>query len=124
MNDLYREIIIDHYRNPRNFGSLKKPTFFCERKNTLCGDKIRIELKVNNKTDKIEDVKFTGEGCAICMASTSMLTEAIKGEKVSNLKTLKKDDIVNMLSINLSPVRLKCALLCLETLRLAIKEEE
>lgn len=82
---------------------------------------MRIELKVDKRSQSVADIKFSGEGCAICLASTSMLTENAKGRTISCLKTFKKDDIVNMLNINLSPIRLKCALLCLETLQRAIE---
>lgn len=112
---LYKEVILDHYRHPRNFGQLKKPTKSVTLDNPLCGDKIRIDLLL--KSDQVEKVKFSGQGCAISQASASMLTEYAKGKSISDLIKLEPSSMLKMLAINLSPTRLKCALLPLEALQ-------
>lgn len=121
MNDLYREVIVAHFREPKNFGKLNQPDYSKEMANSVCGDKIRIDFIIDKKTNKIKDVKFTGDGCAILIASASLLTEKIKGKNVSFLKILSKDDILKMLGIELSATRTKCALLPLEVAQSAIK---
>ncbi|HLB60170.1 MAG TPA: SUF system NifU family Fe-S cluster assembly protein [Patescibacteria group bacterium] len=120
MDDLYRELILDHYKDPRNFGSLDSPDASHEEDNPLCGDRIRMEIKLSN--DKLSAVRFSGEGCAISMASASLLTEAVDGKKIKDLQRLDKDDIVSLLGNPiLTPTRLKCALLPLEVLQRAIQ---
>ncbi len=108
--DLYSEIILDYYKYPRNKGEIDDPTASVIEHNPLCGDKIRLDLKTD-KTGKIIDIKFSGEGCAISQAATSMLTEKILGKKVSDIGKLKNEDIYEMLGIPISPARVKCALL-------------
>jgi len=120
MSDLYREIIVENYRHPKNFGHLKKPDVVYEKANTLCGDKMRIELSIDKKTKKVSDIKFSGEGCAISIATASMLTAKLKGQSISFLQSLSKDDILKIIGIDLSPTRLKCALLPLEAIQEAI----
>ncbi len=115
MDDLYREHILDHFKHPRNRGTIENPDITFEDSNPLCGDVIRMDIKL--KDGFIEDVKFSGKGCAISQASASMLTEAIKGEKVDNVKAISKEDIFDMLGIPLSPSRVKCALLSLKVLK-------
>lgn len=115
MDDLYREHILDHFKHPRNKGTIENPDITFEDSNPLCGDVIRMDIKL--KDGFIEDVKFSGKGCAISQASASMLTEAIKGEKVDNVKAISKEDIFDMLGIPLSPSRVKCALLSLKVLK-------
>jgi nitrogen fixation NifU-like protein len=119
MDDLYREVILDHYRNPRNKGELEHPTHTFQDDNPLCGDHIRIDLLVDDK-DIIEQVRFSGEGCAISQASASMLTEMLVGKSVEEAKKLGKQDILDALGIQLGPVRLKCALLSLKVLKGAV----
>ena len=115
MDDLYREAILDHYKNPRNFGKIAHPSSSYQLYNSACGDKIEIYLKV--KGDKvISDIKFSGEGCAISLASASMLTEKVMGKNIEEVKRLKARDIIKMLGIQLSPTRMKCTLLPLEVL--------
>ena len=114
--DLYGEIILDHYKNPRHKGSLKNPDLSAEGQNPLCGDGIRIDIKINAK-GKIEDIYFDGQGCAISQASASMLTEKILGKNKKDIQKLKNKDILQMLNIPLSPSRIKCALLPLEVLK-------
>ena len=120
MDDLYREQILDHYRNPRNLGKLKSVTVTAGDNIVSCGDRLSMELLI--KSGKITDIKFQGEGCAISMASASLLTEQVKNKKVADLKHLGKDDILKLLGINPTPTRLKCALLSLEVLHKAINQ--
>ncbi|MBI4999561.1 iron-sulfur cluster assembly scaffold protein [Candidatus Gottesmanbacteria bacterium] len=121
--DIYRENILDHYKNPRNFGRLDKPDVSYEAGNPLCGDVIGMEIKKRQMADgrwQMVDIKFWGEGCAISQASASMLTEKVKGMALEDIKILRYEDIKKMLGIELSPVRMKCALLPLEVLQKAI----
>ncbi|HVM46337.1 MAG TPA: SUF system NifU family Fe-S cluster assembly protein [Candidatus Thermoplasmatota archaeon] len=117
---MYREHILDHYKHPRNFGVLKDPTVDHEANNPLCGDAIRMTFLVDDM-HKVKDVKFSGRGCAISQASASLLTTRIKGQPLEEIKKLERDDIVKMLGIPISPVRLKCALLSLAVLREGIE---
>ncbi len=112
---LYQDLILDHYRNPRNHGSLENPTHRGEAKNPTCGDELHMDIQVKN--DTIVDVGFTGAGCAISQASASLLTEHVKGRKVSGALGLSPEDILKLLGVTLSPNRLKCGLLSLETLK-------
>jgi nitrogen fixation NifU-like protein len=116
MDDMYREVILDHYKNPRNKGTLDPHDFTYEDENPLCGDKLRIDVRLDEQ-QRIKEVAFSGRGCAISQASASMLTEAILGKTVDEVKALGKDDILEMLGIELGPVRLKCALLSLKVLK-------
>jgi nitrogen fixation NifU-like protein len=113
--DMYAENILDHYKNPRNFGKLNNPTGTYKDSNPLCGDEVEIQLQLSG--DKIDDVAFTGRGCAISQASTSMLTEQIKGKEIGHVKKFTQQDIVSMLGISIGPTRMKCALLGLRTLQ-------
>ena len=117
--DMYRENIMEHFKNPQNKGEMKEPTVLHKEFNALCGDEIQLMLKIENK--KIVDVKFTGHGCAISQASISMLTDEIKGKTLEEAKKLTKEDIFEMLSIPISAVRIKCAILSLDTLKNSIK---
>ena len=119
MDDLYREHILDHYKNPRNHGTIDDADVSAEGVNPLCGDQLAIDLKIA-ADGRIEDIKFHGRGCSISQAATSMLTELVEGHTVDEAAALTKDDILQELGIPLSPVRLKCALLGLGTLRLAL----
>jgi nitrogen fixation protein NifU and related proteins len=118
-DDIYREIILDHYRKPRNKGKLSNPDVSIHDSNPLCGDEIDIHLKVEE--DKIKDIKFEGRGCAISQASASMLTEMIIGRPLNTVKDLTKDDILENIGLmNLGPARIKCALLSLKVLKLSM----
>ncbi|HKE37260.1 MAG TPA: SUF system NifU family Fe-S cluster assembly protein [Candidatus Baltobacteraceae bacterium] len=117
MDDFYRDYILDHYRNPRNFGNIENPDAQAEDLNPLCGDQIRIQLKVDDGV--ISDLKFSGKGCAISQASTSMLTEAVKGMKLEDAAKLSKDVVLENVGIGISPTRLKCAMLGLRVLKSA-----
>jgi nitrogen fixation protein NifU and related proteins len=116
MDDFYRELILDHYKNPRNKGTLDPYDFSYEDDNPLCGDRIRIDLRVDGD-NRVTDVAFTGRGCAISQASASLLTEEIRGKTLDEIKQISKEDILEMLGIELGPVRLKCALLSLKVLK-------
>ena len=118
MDDLYRDFILDHYRNPRNAGTLTDPDASFEDNNPLCGDKIRMDLRVQD--GKVTDVRFAGRGCAISMASASLLTEQIKGMPLSEIAKLGKDDVLANVGINISAARLKCALLGIKVLKQAL----
>lgn len=118
MDALYRDFILDHYRNPRNAGTLDEPDASFEDLNPLCGDKIRMDLRISNGV--VEDVKFKGRGCAISQASASLLTEAIKGKKIGEIDAIGKDEVLENLGISISAARLKCALLGLKVLKQAL----
>lgn len=116
--DMYQDIILEYYKNPVNFGHLSAPTVKAEDSNPLCGDQIEMELLIENNV--IQDVKFYGKGCAISQASASMLTEKLKGMSVEDAAKLDRKDILEMLGIELSPVRSKCALLSLKVMKLCV----
>jgi len=121
MDDLYRDEILEHYRNPHNFGTLEEPDAQSEGANPLCGDRITLMLGIGDG-GTIEEVAFTGRGCAISQASASMLTDEIKGKPLDEISRLGREDVLNNLGIEISPARLKCALLSLQTLRQALAE--
>ena len=116
---MYREHILELYKNPSNFGEMKKPTHKHKEYNSYCGDELTFQLKV--KDNKVEDAKFNGSGCVISMVSASMLTEKLKGMTLNEIKKLNKEDIVKLLKIKINPARLKCALLPLDAVKGAIK---
>lgn len=118
-SEIYQEIILDHYRKPRNYGVLERPTMKFHDANPLCGDMIEMNLKLNG-SNMIDDIRFTGRGCAISQASASMLTELVKGKTIDDIKNMTKEDVVKMLGIELGPVRIKCALLSLKVLKMAV----
>lgn len=113
--DIYKQNIIDHYKNPRNKFTMKDANLIVEEINTLCGDKIKFYLKIENEI--IKDISFSGEGCAISQATASMLTEILKGEKISKLKKINFVFIKKLLGIEINPARSKCALLSVEALK-------
>jgi nitrogen fixation protein NifU and related proteins len=117
MDDFYRDYILDHYRSPRNFGTLERPDVSAEDVNPLCGDQIHVDLKLED--GKIADVRFSGKGCAISQASTSMLLESVKGMKLADVATLPKDAVLENVGIGISPTRMKCAMLGLRVLKSA-----
>jgi nitrogen fixation NifU-like protein len=116
MDDFYRENILDHYKHPRHHGTLEPHDFSYEDENPLCGDRIRIDVRLD-ENQRVKEVAFTGRGCAISQASASMLTDAIIGKPLDEVRQLSRDDILEMLGIELTPVRLKCALLSLKVLK-------
>jgi nitrogen fixation protein NifU and related proteins len=119
-DQLYREVILDHYKNPRGHGTIDDPDVSAEGQNPLCGDEVSIYLSFEPGSDIIEEVKFSGRGCAISQAATSMLMEMVQGRAASEVASLTKDDLLEELGIPLTPVRLKCAILGLTTLKLAL----
>jgi nitrogen fixation NifU-like protein len=118
MDDFYRDYILDHYRNPRNFGNIERPDAQAEDVNPLCGDAIRMELRVG-EDGTVSDVRFSGKGCAISQASASMLTESVKGMRLEDVAKLSKDVVLDNVGIGISPTRMKCAMLGLRVLKSA-----
>ena len=110
-SDMYRQQILDHYKNPRNYGELDDPDFTHVGENPSCGDTIRVDVALADDEETIEAVRFTGDGCAISMASTSMLSDRLQGMTVAELDALETDDITEMLGVEISPMRIKCAVL-------------
>lgn len=121
--DIYRELILDHYKNPRNFGHLAKPDAVMEENNVSCGDRIIMEIHTGEKNGKkiIKDVRFSGEGCAISQASASLLTEKVMGMTLEEVLALTTEDILELLGTTLTPSRIKCATLSLEVLHRTIQ---
>ena len=119
-DQMYREVILDHYKNPRSHGVLEHPDAHAEGQNPLCGDEVSIFVKFGDDGDTIDDVTFEGRGCAISQASTSMLMEMVKGRKASEVAALPKDELLEEIGIPLTPVRLKCAILGLGVLKVAL----
>jgi nitrogen fixation protein NifU and related proteins len=121
-SDIYRELILDYYRNPRNFGKLDPHDIDKRDSNPLCGDEVEMQIKVS-PDNKIQDIKFLGKGCAISQASASMLTELAKGKPLEWVKELSKQDILKMLGTSdLGPARIKCALLSMKVLKSGVYE--
>ena len=114
-DQFFREYILDHYKNPRNFGRLEHPDVSHEEDNPLCGDVIGMDFKISDGV--IEDVRFHGRGCAISQASASLLTERLKGMALEDAKKIGKADVLEELGIQISPARIKCALLSLKVLK-------
>ncbi len=120
MENMYREIILDYYRNPRNKGVLQGADAESYDSNPLCGDSIGIHIKLEG--NKIKKIQFTGNGCAISQAAVSMLCESVEGKNIAQALAMTKDDVVEMLGVQLTPVRLKCALLGLHVMQKALHE--
>ena len=119
MTALYSDVILDHFRNPHNFGSLPTPDITYEGVNPLCGDRIRIELELREGV--VETARFTGDGCAISLAAASLLTEMVVGARIDDGEVISSDALLSSLKSNIKPSRMKCALLPLEVLRSGIK---
>jgi nitrogen fixation NifU-like protein len=119
MDDLYRELIIDRYKNPLYRGNLDPNDITFEDDNPLCGDHIRIDLRIG-KDGKVYEALFDGHGCAISQASADLLIESVLGKTLDEIKSLKKQDVLDLLGIELGPVRLKCALLSLKVLKAGV----
>ena len=119
---MYIENIIDHYKHPHNHGTIENADIKFTENNPLCGDVITINLKLNNYT--IKDIKFIGRGCAISQAAMSMLSDEIKGKTLEDVKKISREDIVDILGIEIGPVRIKCAVLGLVAIKNGIKEFE
>lgn len=115
MPALYSDTLLDHFRHPRNYGSLTAPDISNEQLNPLCGDRIRIELKLDQS--KVSEARFKGDACAICTAAASLLTELIAGVDVADLAGISDDSLISALESDIPPARLQCALLPLQALR-------
>jgi nitrogen fixation protein NifU and related proteins len=118
--DLYREVILDHYKNPRGHGVIEGADASAEGVNPLCGDEVSIFVQFADDGETLEDVKFSGRGCAISQASTSMLMEMVKGRTAEEIAGLPKEELLEEVGIPLTPIRLKCALLGLGVLKVAL----
>lgn len=118
LDSLYREVILDHYKNPRGHGVVDDPDAEAEGQNPLCGDEVSIAVAFEG--DTIADVKFQGRGCAISQAATSMLMDMVKGRSAQEVASMSRDELLEEVGIPLTPVRLKCALLGLGVLKLAL----
>jgi nitrogen fixation NifU-like protein len=116
--DFYRENILDHYRNPRNYGTLEHASTHAEDSNPLCGDQLAIDLQIDG--DRVTEVRFKGRGCAISQSSASMLSELIEGKTIEEVVQLGKSDLLNELGIEISPARTKCAFLSLRVLHTSL----
>ena len=119
-DQLYREVILDHYKNPRSHGLLPDADAQAEGQNPLCGDEVTISVKFAEDGETIADIGFEGRGCAISQAATSMLTELVKGRKADEVASLAKEELLEEIGIPLTPIRLKCAILGLGVLKVAL----
>ena len=119
-DQMYREVILDHYKNPHGHGVLDDADAHADGQNPLCGDEVSIYVAFGEDGDTIEEVKFSGHGCAISQAATSMLMDMVTGKKATEVAVLDKQELLDEIAIQLSPVRLKCALLGLTTLKVAL----
>ena len=119
-DQLYREIILDHYKNPRGHGVIEDADASAEGQNPLCGDEVSIYVAFGEDGETIDEVRFSGRGCAISQAATSMLTEIVQGKTAMQVATMPREELLDELGIPLTPMRLKCALLGLTTLRVAL----
>jgi nitrogen fixation NifU-like protein len=120
LDQLYREVILDHYKNPRGHGVIEDADAAAEGQNPLCGDEVSIYVAFGDDGETIDEVKFAGRGCAISQAATSMLVEMVHGRTAREIATLDKDELLDEIGIPLTPVRLKCAMLGLTTLKVAL----
>jgi nitrogen fixation NifU-like protein len=120
MEDLYREVILDHYKNPRGHGVIDDADAQAEGMNPLCGDEVAIYVAFGEDGETIDEVKFSGRGCAISQAATSMLMEMVEGRTATEIGELSKDELLDEIGIPLTPIRLKCALLGLGVLKVAL----
>jgi nitrogen fixation protein NifU and related proteins len=120
VDDMYREVILDHYKNPRGHGVIEDADAHAEGLNPLCGDEVTIYVQFDEDGETIDEVKFSGRGCAISQASTSMLMEMVKGRKADEIAALPKEELLEEIGIPLTPIRLKCALLGLGVLKVAL----
>ncbi|WP_435320050.1 Fe-S cluster assembly sulfur transfer protein SufU [Haloarchaeobius sp. TZWSO28] len=110
-SDMYRQQILDHYKNPRNYGEIEDATFTHVGENPMCGDEIRMDVKLDEDGETIAAVAFRGDGCAISQASASMLSGKLRGKTLDELAEMDRDDVVDMLGVEISPMRIKCAVL-------------
>jgi nitrogen fixation NifU-like protein len=120
MDDLYRDYILEHYRHPHNFGVLDTPSASYEGANPLCGDRITMQIAVAD--GQVTGVAFTGRGCAISQASASLLTDEVRGKSVDEVAKIGATDLLDLLGIDISPARLKCAMLSFDSLQHLLDE--
>lgn len=120
LEQMYREVILDHYKNPHGHGLIEHADAHAEGMNPLCGDEVTISVKFADDGETIDEVGFEGRGCAISQAATSMLTDLVKGRKASEVAALPKEDLLDEIGIPLTPVRIKCAILGLGVLKVAL----
>jgi nitrogen fixation NifU-like protein len=120
----YRENILDHYKNPRNYGLLEPSDAQAEGQNPLCGDEVTVSIRFAEDGETIEEIGFEGRGCAVSQAATSMLTDLVKGRKASDVATLPKEEILGEIGIPLTPVRMKCAILGLGVVKVALNRSK
>ncbi len=119
-DQLYREVILDHYKNPRGHGVLDPADAEAEGENPLCGDEVSVYVRFAEDGETLDEVKFSGRGCAISQAATSMLTEMVTGKTAAQVAALPKEELLDEVGIPLTPIRLKCAMLGLTTLKVAL----
>lgn len=117
-DSIYRELILDHNKNPRNKGTLENPQFTYEDVNPLCGDEIRMDVQTDG--ERVTEVRFSGRGCAISQAAASILTEMVEGQSLDAVKAISRDDLLDELGVPISPARMKCAMLGLKVLKAGI----
>lgn len=117
MDDVGMEVLLDHYKDPRNFGHLDDPDVAHEEGNPSCGDQIAIEIQLSADGETVDDIKFNGKGCAISQAASSILTEELKGQPLERAREMGKREMLDLLGIEVNPMRLKCALLALKITR-------
>ena len=120
--DIYRETILDHYRHPRNYGDLPNANAHARDSNVLCGDVVEMQLRIH--ANKIEEARFRGEGCAISIATASMLTEFSKGKSISEIKGLGNKELIKLLGTDPGPARIECAILGLKVMKAAINKRQ
>jgi len=120
--DIYRETILDHYRHPRNYGDLPNANAHARDSNVLCGDVVEMQLRIN--ANRIEEARFRGEGCAISIATASMLTEFSKGKSISEIKGLGNKELIKLLGTDPGPARIECAILGLKVMKAAINKRQ
>ena len=120
LDQLYREVILDHYKNPRGHGVLEDADAVAEGQNPLCGDEVTVSVRFAGDGETIDEVGFEGRGCAISQAATSMLTEMVKGRRAEEVATLPKEELLEEIGIPLTPIRMKCAILGLGVLKVAL----
>jgi len=123
-DDFYRENILDHYKNPRNYGLLEQADAQAEGQNPLCGDEVSVSINFAEDGETIETIGFEGRGCAVSQAATSMLTDIIKGRKAADVAALSNDEILDEVGIPLTPVRMKCAILGLGVVKVALNRSK
>jgi nitrogen fixation NifU-like protein len=121
---MYRQQILDHYRNPRNYGELNNPTYSHTGENATCGDSIEVDVELDDDESRVVDVRFRGDGCAISQAAASLLTEELKGMTVNKMLELDTDDVLDVLGIEVTPMRIKCAVLAEKVIQDGVKLDQ